>query len=198
MCWLARAYHLASLSRTHAVESAMLKKTLSLLLSCLFLLPIFGASAYGQDSTAFNPTTVVVEAKGSGGVPVGTIVAWPVATNPADWDNWLECNGQAVDASVYPELRSLVGANVPDLRGLFLRGHGGNSAPLGVYQASQNLRHTHSTKNGAQIWTGGTSVGLALTSGGHRHSNSDGLTEEGGDEARPVNMAVRYIIRARP
>ncbi len=34
----------------------------------------------------------------------------------------------------YPELSALLGGQVPDLRGLFLRGHGGNSAALGVKQ----------------------------------------------------------------
>ena len=34
----------------------------------------------------------------------------------------------------YPELFALMGGQVPDLRGLFLRGHGGNSAALGVTQ----------------------------------------------------------------
>lgn len=41
----------------------------------------------------------------------------------------------------YPELSALLGGQVPDLRGLFLRGHGGNSAALGVKQgdAIQNI-----------------------------------------------------------
>ncbi|WP_304046586.1 hypothetical protein, partial [Desulfovibrio piger] len=34
----------------------------------------------------------------------------------------------------YPELFALMGGQVPDLRGLFLRGHGGNSAGLGEQQ----------------------------------------------------------------
>ena len=34
----------------------------------------------------------------------------------------------------YPELSALLGGQVPVLRGLFLRGHGGNSAALGVKQ----------------------------------------------------------------
>ncbi len=42
----------------------------------------------------------------SGGVPVGTIVAWPVATNPDDWDKWLECNGQSITRTAYPEIHA--------------------------------------------------------------------------------------------
>jgi hypothetical protein len=37
---------------------------------------------------------------------------------------------------VYPELFALIGGNVPDYRGLFLRGNGGNAAGLGVKQDS--------------------------------------------------------------
>ena len=37
-------------------------------------------------------------------------------------------------AHAYPELFAVLGGQIPDLRGLFLRGHGGNSAALGVQQ----------------------------------------------------------------
>ena len=39
-----------------------------------------------------------------------------------------------MSCGAYPEPFTLMGAHVPDLRGLFLRGHGGNSAALGVQQ----------------------------------------------------------------
>ena len=84
----------------------------------------------GADSTTFNPTTVAVIAKGTSSIPVGTIISWPVAQNPADWQNsdgsynWLECNGQSISKTVYPELFALMGGQVPDLRGLFLRSEG--------------------------------------------------------------------------
>lgn len=76
------------------------------LLLWLFLLPLlaFHQSALGADATSFDPTRVEVKAKGSGGVPVGTIISWPVATNPEDMDNWLECNGQSISPSVWPGL----------------------------------------------------------------------------------------------
>lgn len=52
---------------------------------------------------------------------VGMVIAWTLATNPSD--NYLECNGQAVDGSKYPKLYALM-HNVPDYRGVFLRGLG--------------------------------------------------------------------------
>ena len=54
-------------------------------------------------ATINKVTDLEVEIPG-GGVPVGTIVAWPVATNPDDWDKWLECNGQSITRTAYPEI----------------------------------------------------------------------------------------------
>ena len=178
----------------------------------------------GADSTGFNPTTVAVEAKSAGGgVPVGTIVAWPVASNPEDMDNWLECNGQAVSQAVYPELFALVGARVPDYRGLFLRGHGSQasshygvvthqSAALGQLQGD-GIREIHASISGTanrgvfgSSYTGGFSV-----SGSAHGPSRDGDWSQGNTltfyasrvtpvvgEVRPVNRAVRYLIRATP
>lgn len=56
----------------------------------------------------------------TGGVPVGTIIAWASSNNPAD-GTWLECNGQSCAA--YPELVVVLCKNtVPDYRGRFLEG----------------------------------------------------------------------------
>lgn len=60
------------------------------------------------------------------------VVAWTLATDPSD--NYLECNGQAVDSTKYPKLYALM-HNTPDYRGIFLRGLGGNSAALGELQS---------------------------------------------------------------
>jgi len=52
---------------------------------------------------------------------------------------WLECNGQAVDASKYPKLAKLMSV-VPDYRGMFLRGLGGNSSSLGQPQGDSSRK----------------------------------------------------------
>ncbi len=49
------------------------------------------------------------------------VVIWTLAANPSD--NYLECNGQAVDSTKYPKLYALM-HNTPDYRGVFLRGLG--------------------------------------------------------------------------
>jgi len=84
-------------------------------------------AASAADAGSFDPVPISITAEILGEVPVGSIVAWPVAINPADWSKWLECNGQAINATTYPELNALIGNKVPDLRGLFLRGFGTQS-----------------------------------------------------------------------
>ena len=167
----------------------------------------------GADSTTFNPTTVAVIAKGTSSIPVGTIIAWPVAQNPADWQNsdgsynWLECNGQSISQTVYPELFALMGGQVPDLRGLFLRGHGGNSAALGEPQGDA-IRNVTGRVFSLGMANGGTGPFwsyvdgyFGIGSGSYtKHTTMFDLSRvvPTGNENRPVNMAVRYLVRARP
>lgn len=89
-----------------------------------FMAFVCSSGALALDATSFDPRNVSVEADSISGVPVGTIITWPVATNPEGWDEgkWLECNGQTISQTVYPELFAAIGPKVPDLRGQFLRG----------------------------------------------------------------------------
>ena len=57
------------------------------------------------------------------GCPIGSMMAWLTDTIPV---GWLKCDGQVIDRTQYPELFALLGANVPDFRGSFLRGAGLN------------------------------------------------------------------------
>ena len=172
----------------------MKKRILSLFAALLFLLPLLASSPiHGADATSFDPTRVEVKAKGSG-VPVGMILAWPVGQNPEDMDNWLECNGQSISPSVYPELFAVLGNSVPDLRGLFLRGHGGNSAALGVRQGDAFKAHSHDFLGHGVLYGGVENSYRAVLQWTETRQ-----TEPTGDiETRPVNQAVRYLVRARP
>ncbi|MDY5044993.1 tail fiber protein [Phascolarctobacterium sp.] len=57
---------------------------------------------------------------GGGGVPIGTIIAWPGSSAPTEGGTWLLCNGQS--CSSYPALVAIVGSTVPNLNGRFLEG----------------------------------------------------------------------------
>ena len=156
-------------------------------------------------------------------IPVGTVITWPSSSWPPDADNWLECNGQAINSTVYPELVALVGATVPDYRGIFLRGlgsqtstHYGNvthsSAALGQLQGDGireiwgELSYLPRSRDGEV----GQSGSLAFwNEGRNQWMNDAGKAPSGAmnfyasrstpvvGEVRPVNRAVRYLIRAR-
>jgi hypothetical protein len=208
---------------------------------------MMGASmepAYSADSTSFNPLNVSIKAKGSS-VPIGTVVAWPVSSNPPDWDNWLECNGQGITQAAYPELYALIGGTIPDYRGLFLRGVGGQSGAINVYQGDSvhlsdgdaNMQiggkldlvqigvadNSSSIGGDSPYWEKSLTAGYAIITGRYSfydtnvnhyshfwddplyYVNNGNFTGElpikitgTGDETRPVNKAVRYLIRAKP
>ena len=67
-----------------------------------------------------NLLKLSVEQQQSGGVPVGTIIAWPGSNHPTEGGTWLLCNGQS--AVAYPQLKAIVGSTVPNLNGRFLEG----------------------------------------------------------------------------
>ena len=110
-----------------------------------------------------------------------------------------------------------MGANVPDLRGLFLRGNGGNAAGLGSVQedAGRNITGSFARQDdvgvfgglvnlsGAFYGTGSTSWRTRCTGGvyGSVYLNFDASRSWGAahtaGEFRPRNRTVRYLIRAK-
>ena len=103
---------------------------------------------------------------------------------------------------------------MPDLRGLFLRGLGGESAALGQAQidtmrpivgsVSPRLAMYWSstgaiTVSGGSVDSSGTSAGGGHNAGERRIWNLDSSLlgpHFAGNETRPVNVAVRYLMRA--
>ena len=64
-----------------------------------------------------------VDVELGGGVPVGTIIAWPFNNAPNKGGKWLLCDGSSYSSDTYPELYSVSGSTkVPDLRDRFLQG----------------------------------------------------------------------------
>ena len=123
---------------------------------------------------------------------------------------------------VYPELVALIGWNIPNYQGVFLRGYGGQtsyhygavghwSAGLGELQGDGIREISASFSTGGQHGIGGASGSFGVT-GGQGYDWKYGGTGNsywGGidfyasrvtpvvGEIRPVNRAVRYLIRAR-
>jgi len=170
-------------------------------------------------------------------MPIGGIIIW--GTDKALPDNtWLECNGQAIpDGIEYEEIRQIYGTNLPDYRGVFLRGHG--TYPKALTQTWQDLQGTSrsvtTTYSSASVgeiqgdtsreihgilevgWgslsgfdffyrspdtaTGVRAATLATDSETQQWANrlrvSSSRVVPTSGEIRPVNTAVRYIIKVR-
>ena len=107
-----------------------------------------------------------------------------------------------------------MGSKVPDLRGLFLRGQGGNSGKLLQHQSEAIHISSSATVTGEILFEYSTMGGLGETGNPPTVPSSDGrswrtsnkplkildmeININSGNETRPVNMAVRYLIRALP
>ena len=119
---------------------------------------------------------------------------------------WLECNGQSTSA--YPELAAVVGSNVPDLRGQFVRGwdNGRGLDPGRTVRSSQNESykshnhsssaandHTHSINNGGShihsIGNAGSHTHGINANGNHNHSYSYRKVRGDGDTDGSNNIA---------
>ena len=201
-----------------ATRENVMKRLLLLFLLC-FGLTLPGVAA---DGTSFNPTTISVKSVGAS-IPVGTVITWPSNSWPSDRDNWLECNGQSISSAVYPELVGVVGWNVPNYQGVFLRGYGGQtsyhygavghwSAGLGELQGDGireiwgELSYLPRSRDGEVDQSGSLAF---WNEGRNQWMNDAGKAPSGAmnfyasrstpvvGEVRPVNRAVRYLIRAR-
>ncbi len=166
---------------------------------------VCSSGALALDATSFDPRNVSVEADSISGVPVGTIITWPVATNPEGWDEgkWLECNGQTISQTVYPELFALVGGVVPDLRNKKLA-YGSSVPGQTLENGNAWLRHSSGldmfeivTKSPATLIHGGKHMGNNI----YYEKGSEGggfywWPIYGGNESN--EFGVRYLMRALP
>lgn len=123
-------------------------------------------------------------------VPVGSVIAWlkDLTNTPSLPDNWVECNGQTLsdsnsvyDGVTIPDLNNPVGSG---LKGRFLRGH----ASSGETESSQNLEHSHTVKDALP---GSGEPGFESNESNDYSSTGS----SGGDEARPHNYSVVWIMR---
>ena len=111
-----------------------------------------------------------------------------------------EVAGPSFDPCAYPELFAVLGGQVPDLRGMFLRGldNGKGIDPgreIGTYQADEVGPHTHPVN----LWRHNAGGGGIWSY--PKYDGYDGTIwtrPNSGVETRPKNHSVRYLIRARP
>ena len=135
---------------------------------------------------------------------VGVVIPFPIATVP---NGYLECNGAELSRTVYSDLFTVIGEtygagdgsttfNIPDLRGEFIRGfdngRGVDSGRfIGSLQLDQNKEHSHTYMKA--LFSNSTYSG---SNSGIRTSQATNTTSlSGGDESRPRNIAMMYIIK---
>jgi hypothetical protein len=141
-------------------------------------------------------------------VPIGSIVMWG-AINPPN-SNWLHCNGDPIVQATYPELFAIYGANLPDLRGMFIRGWDAGrgldptfNRQIRSRQEQDFKSHNHYVTTGGSTTTG---YNASYVTSGAPYSNTvsnlapiftNNTGGEGADdETRPVNIALMFIVRA--
>lgn len=150
-------------------------------------------------------------------IPAGVVLAWAAASPPS---GWLECDGSSQLRATYPNLFSAIGTiygaadgthfNLPDYRGEFLRGmdpgttrdpdsasrtdrgDGTGGANVGTKQGHQYQSHTHTYDQPIQANspTGSGASRIEASTPGTATGPS------GGNETRPRNVNVKWIIKA--
>ncbi|MCP4264855.1 MAG: tail fiber protein [Candidatus Brocadiaceae bacterium] len=155
----------------------------------------------------------------------GTIMMWGGDEAPADWR---ECNGSELNRADFPDLFNAIGTNwgvgdgtttfnIPDLRGLFVRGRDGgigqdpdaNSRTPNIYGGSsgdnvgsfqQEEFHSHSHDFGEYGATIARTY-VAIQNGSYPVTSRTPApapfptAPAGGNETRPKNANVLYIIK---
>lgn len=160
---------------------------------------------------------------GAIGYPIGFILPFPTDTIPTVIaGSWVECNGASLSRSTYATLYEILGTRfgtngstdfkIPDMRGYVPRGwdHGSGKDPdatsrtnsgngtagdhVGTAQASQNISHSHNMLTaGSTMGNGDGHSGVEYYSIGD--SSRSIISSTGGNEFRPINIAMQFIIR---
>jgi microcystin-dependent protein len=165
-------------------------------------------------------TAATLDATGitTGGVPAGAVMAFAMNSAPS---GWLAADGAAVSRSEYARLFAAVGTthgvgngsttfNLPDLRGIFVRGSGSQTISGTTYNKTFAAKegdafqgHWHELTNSTNVlrFAGGSALGgspQCLTySLEVQNPTSDGTngTPRTASETRPANIAMLYCIK---
>lgn len=143
-----------------------------------------------------------------GSLPIGAVVPFVGNDDLTPFGNYLLCNGQTVDPALYPLAAAKGITTTPDLRGYFISSYRGSEPRTFSQRMGAAHRHAY-TATGPQ---GGIPVSPLITTGsfnlavpggqgtfnGAYNSSSKATTSASlgpGNETRPVNMAVSYLVR---
>ena len=163
------------------------------------------------DASAGIASTKLSTATQESLVPAGAVMAFAMNSAPS---GWLAANGNAVSRSTYAALFSAIGTthgsgdgsttfNLPDLRGIFVRGSGSQTISGTTYNKSfanketdAVISHTHDvsdTNFSATNLTGGATPVNVVAGGVTRTTTNQ--SPAGATETRPANIALLYCIK---
>lgn len=144
----------------------------------------------------------------NGRIPAGACMPFAAITAPS---GWLKCNGAAVSRTVYADLFAAIATvwgvgdgsttfNIPDYRGVFVRGLDEGAGldtgrTIGVYQADSFKSHTHGIPN-LPLLLNDTDRGLTASNFSIDNVDNSRITQPtGGNETVPKNFPSPYIIK---
>ena len=135
----------------------------------------------------------------------------PFAMNSAP-SGWLAADGTAVSRSTYATLFAAISTahgvgdgsttfNLPDLRGIFVRGSDSQTISGATYsgtfaakQQDELKAHTHVV--GSRVNSAAFGTGIVAASNSATINGANNSTEStGGSETRPANIALLYCIK---
>ena len=139
----------------------------------------------------------------------GAIMPFSFSAPP---DGWLECNGAEISRAAYEKLFSKIGTiygsgngvntfNIPDLRGEFIRGwdHGrgvDGGRNLGSFQEDEIRSHNHQLQNVKSMDDSNSGGHEGFVDGDNYYAiRNYAVSNTGGNETRPRNIAMTYCIR---
>lgn len=160
------------------------------------------------DSSTKIATTAFVGTQVASSTPAGAVLSFAMNTAPT---GWLECDGAAIARTTYATLFAAIGTtfgegdgsttfNIPDLRGVFVRGWANTKANVdadNMYDAGRNFgteqadafkSHTHTFRG--VYGSSGSGVGSRESQVTTRTTDSTGDIE-----TRPRNVALMYCIK---
>lgn len=177
-------------------------------------LPIFNRIKFGNIIQQIQDDVAAL-----GGTPAGTVIQFAGVSAP---NGYLACDGASLLRADYVDLFAAIGTthgaadgthfNVPDMRGLFVRGAGshgtmtkaaGGAFDGGIVGSTDNDKHQGfkvEVKTSLYTLTGGG--GQGIDNSGTNYSNSATVKSDGtngtprtGDETKPASISLLYCIK---